>query len=199
MNKNESKYYNTSLLMDEALLLILENKDFEFISVKEICKKAGVSRSTFYLHYDTMNDLLDETLERLTKRFYASFKVSSEAIKDKIINNSQLDELVFLKPDYLKPYINFINENKKLYSLALSKPLNFNATEYFDKLYCSFFEPIMNRFNINKSLQKYVVTYYCNGIISIVNKWLKEGTKESPDELCDIIMWCLGKNVEKFN
>ena len=52
MNKSESKYFNTALLMDEALLLILEKKEFEFISVKEICDKAGVNRSTFYLHYE---------------------------------------------------------------------------------------------------------------------------------------------------
>ena len=35
MNKSESKYYNTALLMDEALLLLLEKKDYEFITVKE--------------------------------------------------------------------------------------------------------------------------------------------------------------------
>ena len=57
MNKSESKYFNTALLMDEALLFLLEKKDFEFISIKEICDKAGVSRSTFYLHYENMNDL----------------------------------------------------------------------------------------------------------------------------------------------
>lgn len=42
MNKNESKYFNTALLMDEALLQLLEKKDFAFISVKEICQKAGL-------------------------------------------------------------------------------------------------------------------------------------------------------------
>ena len=52
MNKSESKYYNTALLMDEALLLLLENKEFDFITVKEVCQKAGVNRSTFYLHYE---------------------------------------------------------------------------------------------------------------------------------------------------
>ncbi len=62
MNKNESKYFNTALLMDEALLQLLEKKDFAFISVKEICQKAGVNRSTFYLHYETTNDLLEETI-----------------------------------------------------------------------------------------------------------------------------------------
>ena len=29
MNKSESKYYNTALLMNEALLLLLEKKDYE--------------------------------------------------------------------------------------------------------------------------------------------------------------------------
>lgn len=42
MNKSESKYFNTALLMDEALIRLLEVKDYEYITVKEICEKAGV-------------------------------------------------------------------------------------------------------------------------------------------------------------
>lgn len=69
MNKSESKYFNTALLMDEALIRLLEVKDYEYITVKEICEKAGVNRSTFYLHYETVNDLLSECLENIKKRF----------------------------------------------------------------------------------------------------------------------------------
>ena len=61
MNKNESKYFNTAIRMDEALIALLEKKDFEYISIKEICQKAGVNRSTFYLHYENTADLLKET------------------------------------------------------------------------------------------------------------------------------------------
>ncbi len=197
MNKNESKYYNTSLLMDEALLSILDEKDFEYISVKEICKKAGVSRSTFYLHYETMNDLLDETLDRITKNFYSFFQDNPTSIEEKI-NDGELDELVFVKPEYLKPYVTFVYENRKLFALTIKKPLNFNASNYFEKMYRSFFEPIMNRFNIDKNIQRYVVSYYCEGIIAIIKRWLKGSCKESVDEICNIIMWCLGKNVEKI-
>lgn len=68
MNKSESKYFNTALLMDEALIRLLEVKDYEYITVKEICEKAGVNRSTFYLHYETVNDLLSECLENIKKR-----------------------------------------------------------------------------------------------------------------------------------
>lgn len=70
MNKSESKYFNTALLMDEALIRLLEVKDYEYITVKEICEKAGVNRSTFYLHYETVNDLLSECLENIKKRFF---------------------------------------------------------------------------------------------------------------------------------
>ena len=41
MNKNESKYFNTALFMNEALLSLLEKKDFEYITVKELCNKGN--------------------------------------------------------------------------------------------------------------------------------------------------------------
>ena len=51
MNRAESKYFSTAVRMDEAFLALLEKKEFAYITVKEICEKAGVNRSTFYLHY----------------------------------------------------------------------------------------------------------------------------------------------------
>ena len=75
MDKFQSKYFNTAILMDEALLLLLEKKDYQYITVKEICQKAGVNRSTFYLHYETMDDLLKEAIAMINKRFYG--KVNS--------------------------------------------------------------------------------------------------------------------------
>ena len=54
LDRAKSKYFNTAARMDEALIELLEKKDFEYITVKEICEKAGVNRSTFYLHYETV-------------------------------------------------------------------------------------------------------------------------------------------------
>lgn len=72
MNRSESKYFNTARRMDEALLALLEEKDFAYITVREICARAGVNRSTFYLHYENMSDLLRETVEMIDERFRAS-------------------------------------------------------------------------------------------------------------------------------
>ena len=46
MNRSESKYFVTAARMDAAFLALLEEKEFAYITVKEICEKAGVNRST---------------------------------------------------------------------------------------------------------------------------------------------------------
>lgn len=80
MNKSESKYFNTALRMDEALLALLEEKDLEYITVKEICRQVGVNRSTFYLHYETISDLVNEALEMINQRFLSYFPQQEEEV-----------------------------------------------------------------------------------------------------------------------
>ena len=63
MNKSESKYFNTAIKMDKALIKLLDKKPFDYITVKEICQEAGVNRSTFYLHYENTVELLEEAIE----------------------------------------------------------------------------------------------------------------------------------------
>lgn len=113
MNKSESKYFNTALRMDEALITLLEVKDLEYITVKEICEKAGVNRSTFYLHYESIDDLVNETMENIDKRFLAYFTQNENNFAAKI-NDKKLEDLVLVTQDYLIPYLQFICENKKV-------------------------------------------------------------------------------------
>ena len=68
MNKSESRYFATAARMDEAFLTLLAKKGFEYITIKEICEVAGVNRSTFYLYYETMSDLLSESVSRMNEQ-----------------------------------------------------------------------------------------------------------------------------------
>ena len=78
MNKNESKYFNTAKKMDEALITLLEKKDFEYITIKEICYIAGVNRSTFYLHYSNTFDLLQETTSYILDKHLAYYSPNTK-------------------------------------------------------------------------------------------------------------------------
>ena len=78
MDRSQSKYFHTAVKMDEALIALLNEKDFEYITIKEICQKAGVNRSTFYLHYENTRDLLDETVRYLIDRFRSYFPMEED-------------------------------------------------------------------------------------------------------------------------
>ena len=114
MNKNKSKYFNTAILFDEALIQLLEKKDIEYITIKEICNKAGVNRSTFYLHYENINDLVEETMDYINKKFMDYFNEDTKKFIEKI-KNSELEELKLIEKKYLTPYLTFIKENKKIF------------------------------------------------------------------------------------
>lgn len=100
MNKSESKYFNTAVLMDNALISLLEKKNFQYISVKEICHKAGVNRSTFYLHYETIGDLLEEATKYIFDQFFGLFDGKTAGFMGQI-STAPLDELIFINNDYL--------------------------------------------------------------------------------------------------
>ena len=98
--------FSTSLMV-EALLLLLEKKEYDSITVKEICEKAGVNRSTFYMHYDTKDDLLVETMK------YINARLLSDSNYDAIIPRSNDEKNLNLDEIHLVPYLNTIKELKK--------------------------------------------------------------------------------------
>lgn len=121
MNKSQSKYFNTALRMDEALITLLEKKELEYITVKEICETAGVNRSTFYLHYETISDLLEETVAMINERFLSYFPQTEEAVLGGM-GHRELKDLVLVSREYLLPYLRFIRDNKKIYRAAFRTP-----------------------------------------------------------------------------
>lgn len=190
MNRSESKYYNTACLMDEAFLLILETKDFEYITVKEICEKAGVNRSTFYLHYETMTDLLDESMNFVNDRFLEYFRAEDLEIADRI-SSCSVDELYLVTPRYLLPYLEFIGDHKKLFGSVVKKHALFQLDKTYERLFQGVFDPILERFNAPEEQRRFVMSFYVNGLMAIVTEWLRTDCKETPSEIMEIMQNCV--------
>ena len=114
MNRSESKYFYTALCMDEALISLLKEKDLEYITVKEICEKAGVNRSTFYLHYETIADLIDEAAETVGQRFQSCFSEDAKGIAGQV-GSADVSDLVLITRAYLDPSLSFFRRNKTFY------------------------------------------------------------------------------------
>ena len=182
MNKSESKYFNTALLMNEALLLLLEKKDYEFITVTEICQKAGVNRSTFYLHYESMDDLLIETLDMINKKFL-------EAFDNKTLDVRTLtkEDLYLINDEHLIPYLNLIKEYKHVYKLIHDKPQLFKKQYTFELLYKELFSVILDKYGVNTSEKEYIFSYFSLGLVAIIQKWIEKDCIDDIEMIASIM------------
>lgn len=190
MNKNESKYFNTARLMDEALLLLLDKKEYEFITVKEICQKAGVNRSTFYLHYEGVEDLFRETVEMINERFFQTFNN-----KKLDVQGSSTADCFLITPEFLTPYLNFILQNKRVFRLLYTKPKLFGSENTFNRMYAELFAPILRKFGTSEQNMPYVFGYYAGGITSVVKCWAENDCDKPVDELVALITALLPRSL----
>lgn len=191
INKNESKYQYTARLMDEALLQLLEYKDYALITVTEICKKAGVNRSTFYLHYEGIPDLLRETLEVSLKAFNSSF--SGRSAQNLHIQTTEKEKLLFVNREYLLPYLRFIQQNKRLYAVVIKNAVLFEVSAKYEIAMQNVIYPVLERFDVPEHERKYVAAYYISGTQAIVREWVKDGCRDDIDDVASLIMKCIPK------
>ena len=53
----------TRILLKEGLLSCLANNSFETVTVTSLCKASGITRSTFYLHYSNIMEIVDDLVD----------------------------------------------------------------------------------------------------------------------------------------
>lgn len=190
MNKNESKYFNTATKMDEALITLLEKKDFEYITIKEICEVAGVNRSTFYLHYENTSDLLKETTRYIINKHLSYYSTELTSITLHFEKHSK-NELVFITAEYLTPYLSFIKNNQRLFKVAINQFDSMNFSEVYENMFVHIFNPILTRFNVSPKERPYIMKFYLTGIFAVVMEWLDNDCTDDINTINKIIIDCV--------
>lgn len=190
MNKFEIKYLNTAKKMESALLTLLEHREFKDISIVEICKEAGVNRTTFYLHYQNIYELLREISDNLVQEFLCGYK---EQLTIEDLKCRSADELKFNTPQYLAAYLEFVKKNKTIYKVYMNNygELNF---DYELKLK-EFFSIIIEKNGIkDNTVINYMSKFYFSGVSAIVLEWLNQDCSDDILKICNIIALCTKYN-----
>ena len=190
MNKNESRYFNTAKRMDEALITLLEKKDFEYVTIKEICDTAGVNRSTFYLHYENIVDLLKETTRYILDKHLAYYSYDTKGISERFVN-CELEDLVFITSEYLIPYLTFIQENQHLFKVSIKQFNLLNMGDVYGKMFEHIFNPILERFHIPENERTYMIKFYLTGVYAIVMEWLNQNCSDDKETVIKVITDCV--------
>ncbi|PTU26535.1 TetR/AcrR family transcriptional regulator [Bacillus subtilis] len=96
----------------QALLALLEERDIQHITMKEIAEKAKVSRGTLYLYYEDkfsiIEDLIEDMKEGLGKALFDAF--------------SHLDTLhLNQKRQTVHPTLSFVHEHRSFFSVMMNR------------------------------------------------------------------------------
>lgn len=184
--------------MDEAFLELLAKKDFEYITVKEICAAAGVNRSTFYLHYETLDDLLSESVSHINNHFLDHMRKDSEFFIGKI-PTCPLEELNLMTPEYLVPYLTYVRENRRIMRTAIEKATTLPVEETYWRMYQYVFEPILERFGVAEEDRRYIMAFHIRGVMAIVTEWMKSDCKDSIEHIISVMQSCVKEHAQASN
>lgn len=93
----------TKTAVKEAMLELLSQTAFNYITVSSLCREAGVGRATFYTHYTGLTDVVDELADD-------AINATKRAKTDGISSIVQLAEKMrkSTEPSALEPYMDLL-------------------------------------------------------------------------------------------
>lgn len=166
MNTPNNKRRNKSMeRIEKVFIELLQTKELNEISVSDICKRAGLNRTTFYANYTDIYGLADAIREKLEKGV-------SDLYQEEVTQG-------FNSNDYLKLF-QHIKDNQIFYKtyFKLGYNNNYKIIQYDTVLARRYFQ---NRFI------EYHMEFFKAGITQIIKIWLKSGCKESLEDIDEII------------
>jgi len=176
MNKklDRRKKYTRQVLMD-SLITLLKTKQISAITVKEICERADINRSTFYTHYKDHFDLLEQIEEEIITdlTMYLSqynFEQEREALK----MTEKLLEYVVSKYEIFQT---LLNENadhsfeRRVMDVARSFRIQSQITND----------------EVDADISEYAITYTISGSIYVIKHWVANNMDQSPKRIARLI------------
>lgn len=178
----EKMTYNeyTKNYIVEALCILLENKNFSDITVKEIVEKAGVGRATFYRNFQDKEAVLIYKLNEIAKNF------------DKEVNKEHISKETFYY--VIAKMLCCLSRNKNFLKNIFKSKVEYL---YFDFLNSGMKHVFEEKVKIPN---KYVHLGYSGVLFNITREWIINDCKGDVVEIIDALfmVFTAGKEIENI-
>lgn len=169
---------------------LVQTKDMADISISELTEKAGVTRSTFYMYYDSIgavrNDIEDMILSHI----------------DKIMTEANLVQSMLNPYPLLFAITNEINKYDEYNRYILSSNNSGELLEKLKKMITDAFVNTMqknNQIQVNVAKAKYVAAFCTAGILEAFKLWFNHQSSLTLEELCAHISQMVAKGLAMAN
>lgn len=173
---------DSTIRMGDALMRLLEGgTPFERLSVTQLCREAQVNRSTFYAHYDNLQDLLVEVTDGAMGEFWAPFAGLGKA------------GMALRDGKYLGTYLEFVKEHQPLFRASMRSPRSFDIEGLYRRIEEGVSDDFDSRGIDSPSDRRYLLQFYLTGITAITVRWVEGGCAESVEHMVTLISSCIPK------
>ena len=179
---------NTKKRIQDGLLTLLQKKQINQITVKELTELVDVNRGTFYFHYTDVYDLLYKTEER----FFNDL-------------NTVLNGTVLKSSDDMYPYLveifSFLEKNANMCRIFFSENCDmkfFNDIKALVNERCFAFRRTSTDKSDNKRTALYNA-FVVNGCVGLMQRWLEDDFAETPEEISQIVLDIITSGVDVIN
>ena len=173
--KFNQRFKETENHIKSQLLLLLAEKPVEKISVREICERAHINRSSFYLHFQDIYALLEQIERDFSKELYEMILLQME---------EHIDDRSLIQSFFV-----FFREHAAFYRAMLAGQLSIT---FFKEAQHS---ELARRINVLRGLEKqslyqgndYHMIYFVGGLQNLLKVWIEKGCRESPETMAEVI------------
>ncbi|MFD1849717.1 TetR/AcrR family transcriptional regulator [Oceanobacillus bengalensis] len=168
----------TKRTLQTAFIQLLQEKTLDKITVSELCRSSGITRRTFYLHYQNVTKYVEEIIESLLNELEQSMRRTTDY---RLTTNGRLDpRMIYL--------FEHVYNNKEFYHIIFSRNSSFAYYEMFYKRIKVLVRNSMETMDFIDEINDFEVSYQANAILGIIMEWYYGGFEKSIDEMNHILM-----------
>ena len=176
MDRRQQK---TKLAIHTAMTNLLKKKKFEVLTVQDIIDEANIGRSTFYSHFETKEQLLEEICNEMFSHVFAH-DLTPEKSHDFSKNHKTIK-------DRLTHILYHIKDHKSNIKAIMNGETEKLFTQYFcDYLAQDFSDDI---WKIKAEVpQDFKMQFFTGSFISTIKWWIQADMKSTPEETVDYFL-----------
>ncbi len=170
-----------------AYIQLLSETKPEYISALEICEIANIHRSTFYRHYDGINDIEIDIEKTVLKTF------------SDILDNTPLDDFINGRKEFLRTVSETIRNDLSFYTKVLLVNRRVGFIEKIDAtIRNKLKETLSEKTELSDDEIDYVFTFAVAGRVAVYRKWILSGFKQSEDTISSILEKVSSNGFDSF-
>lgn len=172
--KNNKQYQDSAARMEQTMLEVMNTMPLEKITVRLICEKAGVNRSTFYAHYTDIYDMIEQMETNLQKSLMNDYPAPGS------VTPFSLESFI--------PFLKFIRKHKDFYHVALKTRREFPLKQGYTPLWEQVIKPLCSHAGItSESEMLYYFIGFQAGFTMILKHWVEQDCIEDEEKIAQII------------